>query len=295
MRAFQERRCRRASARRSRELRIRSTRGGCVWAEGRNRDPVAAKGIDVGVAERGESPVFVVTLSGSAGMDSNNECTSDGRADEVGWPAVTVLAAPTGVLELELPPASLTVVVCELPDPAFELAGQVATPSGEPLSGATIEADSGSATYTATADRLGLFRLNDIPRGTFTVSVDYRDGWVTSPQQVDLEQEPFPIANFTLTPRLSGTVRLPAQQGGGPVPGAAVWVEPSGGGAVIASTTTDCEGNFTLPVAGGTFDVKADFPDDGITARVKANVNVTASATCINFVLAAGATPTLCN
>ncbi len=250
MRAFQERRCRRASAR----------------SFQRTPNPKHLRGVTGGPKDR-------------------NECTSDGRADEVGWPAVTVLAAPTGVLELELPPASLTVVVCELPDPVFELAGQVATPSGEPLSGATIEADSGSATYTATADRLGLFRLNDIPRGTFTVSVDYRDGWVTSPQQVDLEQEPFPIANFTLTPRLSGTVRSSAQ-GNPPVPGAAVWVEPSGGGDVVASTTTDCEGNFLLPVAAGSYVAKAEHP--GYAGRPGREVDVSSSAGCIAFTVGAG-------
>ena len=260
-----------------------------------NKDPVAAKGIDVGVAERSESPVFVVTLSGSADMDSNNECTSDGRADEVGWPAVTVLAAPTGALELELPPASLTVVVCELTDPAFELAGQVATPSGEPLSGATIEADSGSATYTATADRLGLFRLNDIPRGTFTVSVKYRDGWVTSPQQVIVSDEnPHHIVNFAAVPRLSGTVKRWNQQQTEllPVPGAAVWVIPPNAYNIVASTVADCEGNFALPVAPGTYRLDAGYPGLGDPAYVE--VDLTQSAACYTFTLTNNQAPVAC-
>ena len=248
----------------------------------------------MGIADRGESPVFVVTLSGSAGMDSNNECTSDGRADEVGWPAVTVLAAPTGVLELELPPASLTVVVCELTDPAFELAGQVATPSGEPLSGATIEADSGSATYTATADRLGLFRLNDIPRGTFTVSVKYRDGWVTSPQQVIVSDEnPHHIVNFAAAPRLSGTVKRPPvfpETQPQPVAGAAVWVLPPSTNNIVASTVTDCEGNFVLPVAPGHYRLSGGYPDR--PQPQPATVNVTNQARIYDITLDATTTPT---
>ena len=102
---------------------------------------------------------------------------------------------------------------------------------------------------------------------------------------MDLEQEPFPIANFTLTPRLSGTVRSSAQ-GNPPVPGAAVWVEPSGGGDVVASTTTDCEGNFLLPVAAGSYVAKAEHP--GYAGRPGREVDVSSSAGCIAFTVGAG-------
>jgi len=104
---------------------------------------------------------------------------------------------------------------------------------------------------------------------------------------VDLEQEPFPIANFTLTPRLSGTVKRPPvfpETEPQPVPGAAVWVEPSGGGSAIATTVSDCAGNFSLPVAAGTYDVKADHPNDSIATKFINGVSVTSGAACVSFI-----------
>ena len=112
---------------------------------------------------------------------------------------------------------------------------------------------------------------------------------VGSSQQVDLEQEPFPIANFTLTPRLSGAVKRWNTQHTEllAVPGAVVWVEPSGGGSVLASTTTDCEGNFMLPVAAGSYRISARRAvDDTAGATV---VNVTGGNACFSFIV--GASP----
>ena len=242
------------------------------------------------------SRVAVITLSGTSGLESHNECREDGRAEEVGWPDVSFIEFGGEVTTVTVPPASMTVIVVEVASPSFEIAGQVRDTAGRPLAGVTVEATNGTP-YTAVTDDYGIYRISDLPEDAYTVSVTGVGDHVGSSQQVDLEQEPFPIATFTLTPRLSGAVKRWNTQHTEllAVPGAVVWVEPSGGGSVLASTTTDCEGNFTLPVAGGSYDVKADFPDDGITARVKPSVDVTASPACIQFVIAGTATPTFCN
>lgn len=188
------------------------------------------------------------------------------------------------VTTVTVPPASMTVFVVEVASPSFEIAGQVRDTAGRPLPGVTVEATNGTA-FTAVTDDYGIYRLSDLPEDAYTVRVIGVGDHVGSSQQVDLEQEPFPIANFTLTPRLSGTVRSSAQ-GNPPVPGAVVWVEPSGGGAVLASTTTDCEGNFTLPVAAGSYVAKAEHP--GYAGRPGREVDVSSSAGCIAFPVGAG-------
>lgn len=188
------------------------------------------------------------------------------------------------VSSVTVPPASMTVFVVEVASPSFEIAGQVRDTAGRPLPGVTVEATNGIP-YTAVTDDYGIYRISDLPEDAYTVSVTGVGDHVGSSQQVDLGQEPFPVSNFTLTPRLSGTVRSSAQ-GNPPVPGAAVWVEPSGGGDVVASTTTDCEGNFLLPVAAGSYVAKAEHP--GYAGRPGREVDVSSSAGCIAFTVGAG-------
>lgn len=145
-------------------------------------------------------------------------------------------------------------------------------------------------THTTTTDGYGVYRLSFLPADAYTVSVTGVGDHVGSSQQVDLEQEPFPIANFTLTPRLSGTVKRWNTQHTEllAVPGAAVWVEPSGGGAVLASTTTDCEGNFNLPVTAGNYSIFAR--RTGNDPAGSASADVSTGNACFSFVL--GPNPT---
>ena len=240
------------------------------------------------------SRVAVITLSGTSGLESHNECREDGRADEVVWPAVSFIEFGGTGTTVTVPPASMTVFVVEVASPSFEIAGQVRDTAGRPLPGVTVEATNGTA-FTAVTDDYGIYRLSDLPEDAYTVSVTGVGDHVGSSQQVDLQQEPFPIANFTLTPRLSGAVKRWNTQHTEllAVHGAAVWVEPSGGGAVLASTTTDCEGNFLLPVAAGVYDVAARHPRYG-EPNTFHDADVTSASTCLTFVLAQGAEPAVC-
>jgi hypothetical protein len=151
----------------------------------------------------------------------------------------------------------------------------------------TVEATNGIP-YTAVTDDYGIYRISDLPEDAYTVSVTGVGDHVGSSQQVDLGQEPFPVSNFTLTPRLSGTVRSSAQ-GNPPVPGAVVWVEPSGGGDVVASTTTDCEGNFNLPVSPGSYRISGGHQDHPLPLR--ATADVTGGGMVFDILLQENATP----
>ena len=92
----------------------------------------------------------------------------------------------------------------------------------------------------------------------------------------------FHSAEWQTPPRLPEAARpqFPQSQ---PVPGAAVWVEPSGGGQAIASTVTDCAGNFALPVAARSYRVVAQHLDFGVSRWLE--VNVSQSPACVAFTL----------
>jgi hypothetical protein len=184
----------------------------------------------------------------------------------------------------------MTVFVVEVASPSFEIAGQVRDTVGRPLAGVTVEATNGTA-FTAVTDDYGIYRLSDLPEDAYTVSVTGVGDHVGSSQQVDLQQEPFPIANFTLTPRLSGAVKRWNTQHTEllAVPGAVVWVEPSGGGDVVASTTTDCEGNFNLPVSPGSYRISGGHQDHPLPLR--ATADVTGGGMVFDILLQENATP----
>ena len=115
--------------------------------------------------------------------------------------------------------------------------------------------------------------------------------------EADLTQAQQAVASFTITPRLSGTVGKWVDEQHTelvPVAGAAVWAVPSGGGDAI-TTVSDCDGNFVLPVAAGSYDVRADVAGDLISPRLKQSVDVTSTSACISFIIAADATPGPCN
>ena len=194
------------------------------------------------------------------------------------------------VSSVTLPPASLTVFVVEVASPSFEIGGLVRDTAGRPLAGVTVEATNGTA-FTAVTDDYGIYRLSDLPEDAYTVSVTGVGDHVGSSQQVDLQQEPFPIANFTLTPRLSGAVKRWNTQHTEllAVPGAVVWVEPSGGGDVVASTTTDCEGNFNLPVSPGSYRISGGHQDHPLPLR--ATADVTGGGMVFDILLQENATP----
>ena len=173
------------------------------------------------------------------------------------------------VSSVTLPPASLTVFVVEVASPSFEIGGLVRDTAGRPLAGVTVEATHG-------------LRFTDLPQGDYDIEVQ-PGGYIVEYGEADLTQAQYAVASFSLEPRLRGTVKLPEQQGGDPVPGAAVWVEPSGGGAVVASTTTDCEGNFTLPVAAGQYTLAVQRVADSTPTTITAYVSV--SNACFSFVL----------
>ena len=211
-------------------------------------------------------------------MQSTNECNV---GTQVPAPVFGVDLQGTiadGIFSGTAPAASMSVYEFMLAASLLDLTGVVSTPSG-PLAGASVSCQG----FVAITDALGRFYFTDLSPGPCAVS-GTASGYIITGDQVTI-----PVtgnggawAALDAVPRLSGTVRSSAQ-GSPPVPGAAVWVEPSGGGQAIASTVADCAGNFALPVAAGSYRVVAQHLDFGVSRWLE--VNVSQSPACVAFTL----------
>ena len=224
-------------------------------------------------------------------MQSTNECNV---GTQVPAPVFGVDLQGTiadGIFSGTAPAASMSVYEFMLEASLLDLTGVVSTPSG-PLAGASVSCQG----FVAITDALGRFYFTDLSPGPCAVS-GTASGYIITGDQVTI-----PVtgnggawAALDAVPRLSGTVkRWNTQQTALlPVPGAAVWVEPSGGGQAIASTVTDCAGNFALPVAAGIYDVHVKHPNYGEPYAFE-GTDVTTGPACIAFVLAQDAMPAAC-
>ncbi len=226
---------------------------------------------------------YVLRLTGENGMQSTNECNI---GTQVPAPVFGVDLQGTiadGIFSGTAPAASMSVYEFMLEASLLDLTGVVSTPSG-PLAGASVSCQG----FVAITDALGRFYFTDLSPGPCAVS-GTASGYIITGDQVTI-----PVtgnggawAALDAVPRLSGTVKKWDDKQPFvlvPAAGAAVWVEPSGGGQAIASTVTDCAGNFALPVAAGTYDVKADHPNDSVATKFINGVSVTSGAACVSFI-----------
>lgn len=222
---------------------------------------------------------YVLRLTGENGMQSTNECNVGVQVPAPVFGVDQQGAIEDGIFSGTAPAASMSVYEFLLQPSILDLTGVVSTPSG-PLAGASVSCQ-GSVSVT---DALGRFYFTDLSPGSSTVTAT-ASGYIITGDQVTIPAtgNGGAWAALDAVPRLSGTVRSSAE-GNPPVPGAAVWVEPSGGGAAVATTVSDCAGNFSLPVAAGTYDVKADHPNDSIATKFINGVSVTSGAACVSFI-----------
>ena len=218
-------------------------------------------------------------------MQSTNECNVGVQVPAPVFGVDQQGAIEDGIFSGTAPAASMSVYEFLLQPSILDLTGVVSTPSG-PLAGASVSCQ-GSVSVT---DALGRFYFTDLSPGSSTVSAT-ANGYIITGDQVTI-----PVtgnggawAALDAVPPLSGTVKRPPvfpETEPQPVPGAAVWVEPSGGGSAIATTVSDCEGNFVLPIVAGTFRAYAEHP--AYVGRFWREVDVGSSAACIAFTVGAG-------
>ena len=257
-----------------------------------NTDPEDAQTARVYLAEgiNPAGPAVLYQLSGTNGMESTNEC---GQGTQVHDPAVSFTTVSGNILSFEVPAASLTVYDIALNTTPHELRGVVTDLAGRPIPDAPVRV-SDTVTWTEYTDSFGVYEFMDLPQGDYAIEVQ-PGAYIVAYGEADLTQAQDAVASFTLTPRLSGTVKRPAvfpETEPQPVAGAAVWAVPSGGGDAI-TTVSDCVGNFVLPVVAGTYDVRAQHLGYGVPYAFE-DADVTATSLCVSFVLATNAQPEEC-
>jgi hypothetical protein len=176
----------------------------------------------------------------------------------------------------DVPPIPVTMTV---PLDGFgTFKGTVSESPGGPVPDATVEAlQDGEVIVSTTTDVLGKYTL-PLPPGTYDLRAfkgnkeDVETGVTVGPDQTV-------TVNFNLSVDF-GTFKGKVTAGpGGPVSGATV--EALQGGVVIASTTTDNQGRYTLQVPPGTYDLHAF---KGNQEATKTNVTVGPNQTVtVNF------------
>ena len=235
-------------------------------------------------------PTVVYQLTGSNGMESTNECSGGVQVRD---PAVTFTIITSNLFNLSAPAASLTVYDIALDDGAQILGVWADSVTGAPVRGAAV-AEPGTGPTLATTDDFGVFFISGLSAGEHTLVV--RDSrYVVQPANLTAGTTPVTAA-LVAVPTLSGTVKRPAvppETQSQPVPGAAVWAAEPGNTVPLFSTVTDCEGNFSLPVPGGVYDVWAGRPGSQ-DRRSYSNAYVVDAAVCVSFVIGDGGSALLC-
>ncbi|HEY1339095.1 MAG TPA: malectin domain-containing carbohydrate-binding protein [Bryobacteraceae bacterium] len=158
---------------------------------------------------------------------------SGGWGQFVGYGVVNALRAVTGSLR---------------PSTTGGITGQVVDAGGFPVGGATVAA--GGTSMTTASD--GLFRLTGLAPATYQLSVA-----AAGFPGLLLSAAVPPGADAPITPQLGksvGTFSGAVTDRGVGVPGAVV--QALAGGVAQATATTDAAGNYSLPVAPGTYDIR---------------------------------------
>ena len=141
----------------------------------------------------------------------------------------------------------------------WAVSGTITNPSGVPVANTIVLAYSGTSTIvasTATTDAAGNYTLR-LLNGTYSI-VPKQINWTFEPGSLTVQVNGADVSGRNITGRrlwaITGTITNPS---GAPVSDVIVSAEPSAGGAITTTATTDAQGNYTLWVANGAYNVRA--------------------------------------
>ena len=174
-------------------------------------------------------------------------------------------------------------------DPSGVISGRVTnTTNGAPISGASIDAFSGSYGDFASTNSSGYYQMNtDLGTGTYTVEASYGSSFATNTTVNVVAGQVTPNTNFRLTViiqpsgTISGTV---TSSTGGPIAYADVTAQGLSGSE---SNSTDSNGNYVIETGLGTGTYNVTVTATGYASAEKTGVTVTVNVgtSGVNFVL----------
>jgi hypothetical protein len=191
---------------------------------------------------------------------------------------ITVFIRGTASAAGEYMVACVDDVVLAPSSPTGTITGFVKDTSNNPISGATVQTNSGGYSTTTQAD--GSYTLSNVAVGTYNVTASKSGYQSQTISNVSVSSGQTVTCNFNLTPltgTISGYVKNSAGEGIG---GATVSTNPGG-----YSTVTQSDGSYTLAnVVVGTYSVTAS--KTRCTSQTQSNVTVnTNQTTTVNFTI----------
>ena len=172
-------------------------------------------------------------------------------------------------------------------DPSGVISGRVTNiANGQPISGASIEAISGSFFGLASTNSSGYYQVStDLGTGTYVVDASYGSSFATNSSVSVVAGQVTPNVNFQLTVTPSGTISGQVTSlTGGPVSDATVSVQgPSGS----ESNYTDSNGNYIISTGLGTGTYTVNVTATGYVSQAQTGILVTVNQVTanVNFVL----------
>ena len=155
------------------------------------------------------------------------------------------------------------------PAAAGSISGTVSDSSGNPVAGAAVSFTSsdGQNLPAQPTDAKGNYTLPLVPPGTYTGTAA-KAGFTSTATSVVVTSNAAKTVNFTLQPgpgTITGRVLNPS---GNPLPGASVFINPGGGGAII-TLTTDATGTYNdTSLTGGTYTLTATATGFGTSSAI---------------------------
>ncbi|MFG1704424.1 carboxypeptidase regulatory-like domain-containing protein [Nonomuraea sp. M3C6] len=197
--------------------------------------------------------------SGSPAIDTGTEIDGNGGRDYAGRPLYNG-APDLGAFEYTTAKGAT----------AESIIGTVRTPSGAPLTGATVTAAGQSATTGAD----GRYTIKNVPFADDVNVTATKDGYETATQTVDVRSGNVTTVNLTMAPNTSaGSVTGHVlDQAAQPLPGATVTVED--GDRPLGTATSGTDGAFTVanvPMGEG-YTIRAEAT--GYTAATRSGLTV---------------------
>ena len=171
--------------------------------------------------------------------------------------------------------------------PSSSIAGVVAAPNGQPVSGVQLTLQASNGTFSTTTNAAGRYSFDTVEMGNFRIqAIDSVSGLRA------ITNGTVPATPQTITVNLqlqaTGTVtgRIFRSDGTQPAVGLPVTIRSASQNGILAQTTSDSQGNYNFEIVPvGNFTVEAQDPATGDLGRASNQVNSNGEIRSVNVTL----------